>query len=252
MAVLQSWNPERYARNARFVADLGMPVVELLNPKPEERILDLGCGDGALTARLVEIGCKVVGVDSSREQVEAARKLGINAFIMDGQELPFDNEFDAVFSNAALHWMECPDKVIAGVRRALKPGGRFVAECGGYGCVQTIITVLTDALRRRNLWEEGINPWYFPTDREYQGRLSREKFEVSYIALIARPTQLPGDIRDWLETFAESFTSKVPKADRTRFLDEVREIMKPSLCDKNGIWTADYIRLRFSAVLHQG
>ena len=244
----QSWDPERYARNARFVADLGMPVVELLDPQPVERILDLGCGDGALTAKLVDRGCSVVGVDSSAEQIEAARKLDLDAHVTDGHALDFEGEFDAVFSNAALHWMGHPDEVIAGVRRALKPGGRFVAECGGHGCVDTIVKALTGALKRRGLWQEGVNPWYFPTDEEYRRRLVRQGFEVRYIALIPRPTPLPGDIGGWLETFAESFTSRVPVADRPEFLDEVREAMRPNLCDADGAWTADYIRLRFAAV----
>ena len=248
MSSSQSWDPERYARNARFVADLGMPVVELLDPQPGERILDLGCGDGALTAKLVDMGCSVVGVDSSAKQIEAARKLGLEAHVTDGHALDFESEFDAVFSNAALHWMGHPDEVIAGVRRALKPGGRFVAECGGHGCVDTIVKALTSALQRRGLWEDGINPWYFPTDEEYGGRLIRQGFDVQYIALIPRPTPLPGDIGGWLETFAESFTSRVPVADRPEFLDEVRETMQPSLCDADGAWTADYIRLRFAAV----
>ena len=159
MSTSQSWDPERYARNARFVADLGMPVVELLEPQPGERILDLGCGDGALTAKLVEMGCSVVAVDSSAEQIEAARELGLDAHVMDGHGLTFENEFDTVFSNAALHWMGHPDEVIAGVRRALRPGGRFVAECGGHGCVDTIVRALTENLKRRGLWEDGINPW---------------------------------------------------------------------------------------------
>lgn len=248
MKSAQSWDPERYARNARFVADLGMPVVELLEPQPGERILDLGCGDGALTAKLVEMGCSVVGVDSSAEQIEAARALGLDARVMDGHGMTFEGEFDAVFSNAALHWMGHPDEVIAGVRRALRPGGRFVAECGGHGCVDTIVKALTEALKRRGLWEDGVNPWYFATDEEYRDRLVRQGFDVQYIALIPRPTPLPGDIGGWLETFAESFTSRVPVADRPSFLDEVREAMRPKLCDEQGAWTADYIRLRFAAV----
>ena len=248
MSSSQSWDPDRYARNARFVADLGMPVVELLDPKPGERILDLGCGDGALTAKLVEMGCSVVGVDSSEEQIEAARRIGLDAHVMDGHRLTYEDEFDAVFSNAALHWMGHPDEVIAGVRRALKPGGRFVAECGGYGCVDTIVKALTEALKRRGLWEDGVNPWYFATDEEFRDRLEKQGFDVNYIALIPRPTPLPGDIGGWLETFAESFTSRVPEADRPAFLEEVREVMRPKLCDEHGAWTADYIRLRFSAV----
>src|SRR2546430_1639068 len=108
----QTWDPERYARHARFVSDLGMPVVDLLAPQPGERILDVGCGDGALTVKLVERGCQVVGVDGSARQVEAARALGIDAHVMDAQELAFEGEFDAVFSNAAMHWMKRADDVI--------------------------------------------------------------------------------------------------------------------------------------------
>src|SRR5262249_47518213 len=164
----QTWNPERYARNARFVSDLGAPVVELLAPRTGERILDLGCGDGALTAKLVEMGCDVVGVDASAAQVDAARKLGLDARVADGENLPFKGEFDVVFSNAALHWMRnAPDKVIAGAYRALRPGGRFVAECGGHGCVNKIKTALVDALNRRGSDGEAASPWYFPTVEDY-------------------------------------------------------------------------------------
>ncbi len=136
MSSTQTWDPERYARNARFVSDLGMPVVHLLAPRPGERILDLGCGDGVLAAKLTAMGCEVVGVDASEMQVAAARKLGVDARVMAGEALPFREEFDAVFSNAALHWMLRPDEVIAGVWRALRRGGRFVAEMGGHGSVR--------------------------------------------------------------------------------------------------------------------
>src|SRR6185295_10049837 len=122
MSTAQTWDPASYARNARFVSDLGSPVVELLAPKAGERILDLGCGDGVLTKKLVDLGCEVVAVDSSAAQIDAARKLGLDAHVMNGEELPFHEEFDAVFSNAVLH--------------------RIRAECGGYGCVQKIKTAL--------------------------------------------------------------------------------------------------------------
>jgi SAM-dependent methyltransferase len=245
----QSWDPQRYERNARFVSDLGMPVVELLRPLAGERILDLGCGDGALTVKLVEIGCDVVGVDGSAAQVEGARALGIEARVMNGEELTFENEFDAVFSNAAMHWMKRADLVIAGVRRALRPGGRFVAEFGGFGCVQTIAAALEAALDRRGIDGRGRNPWYFPTDVEYRRRLERGGFEVKSIALIPRPTPLPGDVTGWLDTFAESFSSALPAADRPAFIAEVAEALRPRLCDAEGQWTADYVRLRFAAVV---
>ena len=143
----QTWDPAGYAQHARFVSDLGMPVVELLAPKAGERILDLGCGDGVLTKKLQDMGCELVGVDESAAQVEAAKSLGIDARVMDGYALSFETEFDAVFSNAVLHWMKRPEVVVAGVWRALKPGGRFVAECGGHGCVAKIEAALLDALQ---------------------------------------------------------------------------------------------------------
>jgi trans-aconitate methyltransferase len=136
----QSWSPDRYAKNARFVSDLGMPVVELLAPKPGERVLDLGCGDGLLTRRLADVGCEVVAIDSSAAQVDGAKALGLDARVGDGEALSFDNEFDAVFSNAVLHWLKRVDRLLPGVHRALRPKGRFVAECGGAGCVHTIRT----------------------------------------------------------------------------------------------------------------
>lgn len=243
----QTWDPERYARNARFVADLGAPVVELLAPRSGERILDLGCGDGALTAKLAALGCQVVGVDASSAQVSAAGKLGVDARVADAEHLDFDNDFDAVFSNAAIHWMRRPDAVITGVHRALRLGGRFVAEMGGHGCVNTIKSALIDALDRRGIDGQAAVPWYFPTVEDYSARLTRAGFRITYIALIPRPTPLPGDVTAWLDTFAESFTSRLPADSRPAYIAEVREALRPKLCDAHGNWTADYIRLRFSA-----
>src|SRR6202162_1152516 len=147
----QTWDPERYARNARFVAELGAPVAELLAPQAGERILDLGCGDGVLTAKLVAMGCHVIAVDASSAQIAAAQKLGVEARVVDAERLNFEAEFDAVFSNAALHWMRNPDSVIDGVWRALLPGGRFVAEMGGHGCVEKIKSALIRALNGRGI-----------------------------------------------------------------------------------------------------
>jgi len=243
----QTWDPERYARNARFVADLGAPVVELLAPRAGERVLDLGCGDGALTEKLVALGCEVVGVDGSAAQVEAARARGLDARVGDGEHLSFDAEFDAVFSNAALHWMKRADRVIDGAWRALRAPGRFVAELGGHGCVDTIVRALGAALERRGHDARAANPWYFPTPDEYRALLEARGFVVDSIALIPRPTPLPGDVTAWLETFAESFTSVLPPGDRAAFLAEVQVELRPALCDADGRWTADYVRLRFAA-----
>jgi SAM-dependent methyltransferase len=136
--------------------------VDLLAPAPGERILDLGCGDGVLTKKLTDMGCDVVAVDSSVAQVEAVRKLGLNASVINGEDLPYEEEFDAVFSNAVLHWIRHADAMFAGVYRSLKPGGRFVAECGGHGCVHKIRTALVQALDRRGFDGEARVPWYFP------------------------------------------------------------------------------------------
>jgi SAM-dependent methyltransferase len=244
----QTWDPERYARHARFVSDLGAPVVELLAPRAGERILDLGCGDGALTKRLQDAGCVVVGIDASPAQVEAARRLGIEAHVMEGERLLFEADFDAVFSNAALHWMgKGADHVVEGVWRALKPGGRFVGEFGGHGCVATIAAALEAGLASRGIDPGRVNPWYFPTDDSYRRRLEAWGFRVDFIALIPRPTPLPGDIAGWLETFAEAFTAVLPPEERPAYLAEVREALAPSLRDSSGAWFADYVRLRFAA-----
>jgi len=243
----QTWDPENYARHARFVSDLGSPVVELLAPKPSERILDLGCGDGALTKKLADLGCEVVAVDASAPQIEAARKLGLDARVMSAEALPFREEFDAVFSNAVLHWIKRADLMIAAVYRSLKPGGRFVGECGGYGCVHKIRTALVQALHRRGMDGEVRVPWYFPTPGDYATRLERAGFRVDSIALIPRPTPLPGDIIGWLETFGQSFLDGLPRDARAEYLQEVRAVLEQQLRESTGTWVADYVRLRFAA-----
>lgn len=242
----QRWNPEQYGKNARFVSDLGMPVVELLSPQPGERILDLGCGDGALSYKLVDIGCEVVGVDSSAEMIKAAKSLGLDAHVMDGQSLSFEGEFNAVFSNAALHWMKEPEQVIDGVWRALRPDARFVGEFGGYGNVASIVAALESALSVRGVAVP--SPWYFPRPEEYRKLLEARGFEVKTIDLISRPTLLPGDVGDWLETFAQYYTSALPAKERLAFITEVVDALRNVLCDANGEWKADYVRLRFSAI----
>lgn len=243
----QDWNPSRYERNAAFVAEYGLEVVELLKPGPGERILDVGCGDGRLTQALVAAGSIVVGVDSSPQQVEAARKRGLDVRVTDAESLDFIEEFDAVFSNAALHWGKQPQKVIEGVWRALRPGGRFVGEFGAHGNVKTICGAIADALRDRGFDFAQQNPWYFPTAQEYRNHLEAVGFRISLIRAFERRTPLPGDILGWLETFAQCFLAPLPLADRHEFLEDVRDALRPHLQDSDGIWFADYVRLRFAA-----
>jgi SAM-dependent methyltransferase len=244
---VQRWDPERYRRNAAFVPALGQAALQLLAPASGERILDLGCGDGALTALIAE-RASVLGVDTSAEQVQAARARGLEAEILDGARLPFAAEFDAVFSNAALHWMRDADAVIDGVWRALKPGGRFVAECGGAGNVAQIRAALFAALARRGLDGSVADPWYFPEPEEYRARLTARGFRVMHLELIPRPTRLPGRLGDWLDTFAESFLALLPPGERDPFKNSIEEALADRLCDADGIWTVDYVRLRFAAL----
>ena len=244
----QSWDPKRYAEGAGFVSDLGAPVLGLLAPRRGERILDLGCGEGALTEKLVEAGCEVLGVDASEDQVAAARARGLNAEVADGAALGFDGRFDAVFSNAALHWMRDPDAVIRGVWRALKPGGRFVGEMGGDGNVRLIVAALMTALGRRGIDGGALNPWYFPTPEDYGRRLEAVGFSVTDIDLFSRPTDLPEAMTDWLGIFAKSFLTAVPEADQSALLHEVSDLLREDLQDREGRWRADYVRLRFRAL----
>src|SRR5436305_8807813 len=247
----QEWNSSRYDKNARFVSDLGEPLVDLLAPQPGERILDLACGDGVLTEKIIARGAELVGVDGSADMVAAARKRGIDARVVDAYQLNFTSEFDAVFSNAALHWMKRdPNAVIEGVHRALKPGGRFCAEMGGHGNVAAITVALCATIERYGISNTAsLIPWFFPTADEYRERLERASFRVEYVSLIPRPTPLPTGMRGWLETFAMPFTKSVPENKCAAFLDDVTEILRPALCDASGQWTADYVRLRFLARL---
>jgi trans-aconitate methyltransferase len=243
-----SWNPDSYAKNARFVSDLGQPLLQLLDPRPGELILDLGCGDGALTEKIAAYGCEVIGVDSSFAQLRAAKQRGLKAVVMDGHLLSFKQRFDAVLTNAALHWMKQPERVIGGVWRALKSRGRFMGEFGGKGNVETIRSALHAALRRRGIDPAPIDPWYYPSPEEYSELLSKAGFIVTYIELIPRPTKLPGDILGWLEVFAQPFTQAVAEPERARFLKEVRTELATCLRDGAGNWFADYFRLRFKAI----
>jgi len=247
MSQATSWDPERYATNARFVAELGAPLLDMLAPRPRELILDLGCGDGALTERIAALDCTVIGIDSSLAQLQAARIRGLQVALMDGQEISFKQSFDAVFTNAALHWMKRPDRVASGVWNILKPGGRFVGEFGGKGNVEKIHSALYAALKKRAIDPAPIDPWYYPSTEEYAQLLTDTGFSISTIELIPRSTQLPGDMRAWLELFGQAFIEAVKESDRSALLDELARSLEPGLLDADGHWFADYVRLRFAA-----
>ena len=166
----QRWTADSYQQHTGFVPVLGAPVLDLLAPMADERILDLGCGDGALTEKLVAAGADVLGVDASEAMVEAARARGLDVRVQDGQALDFDRAFDAVFSNAALHWMLDPDAVIAAVHRALRPGGRFVGEFGGHGNVAAIRVAILAVLGKTRYRRLGAGSLVFPHHRCLSGQ----------------------------------------------------------------------------------
>jgi SAM-dependent methyltransferase len=243
----QQWSAGSYDTHARFVSDLAGGVLEWLAPKAGERILDLGCGDGVLTADLRDSGVDVVGVDSSEDFVAAAKARGLDARLMDGEALDFGPEFDAVFSNAALHWMPRADQVASGIARALKPGGRFVAEFGGHGNVAAIVTAMRAVGQNRGGDLTLANPWYFPAPQVYQAVLERHGFSVRRIALIPRPVVLKTGIEGWLMLFRKPFFAQFGDGAQ-QALQETVELLRPALCDAEGNWTADYVRLRVEAV----
>jgi SAM-dependent methyltransferase len=244
---LHTWDPSAYQRNAGFVAKLGLPVLELLAPLAGERILDIGCGDGALTVEIARAGATVVGIDSSPEMIASARARGLDARVADAQALDVRGEFDAAFTNAALHWMADPPAVLGGVQRALRAGGRFVGEFGGFGNVAAIVTALRAVLRQRGIAAERIPNWYFPTPQAFGALLERSGFEVLELALIPRPTPLPTGMSGWLATFGERFFALLPASERERAHADAVELLRPALYSAEGTWSADYVRLRFAA-----
>jgi len=207
-------------------------------------------GDGALTEKLVALGAQVVGTDNSPDMIAAALRRGLDVRLMDARALVFEKEFDAVFSNAVLHWIkDDPDAPIARAFRALRSGGRFVGELGGHACVGAITVALVATLERRGIRDAASwIPWYFPTVEDYELRLRRAGFVPQSVQPIPRPTPLPTGMRGWLDTFANPFSAALPCEERGGFLDEVTELLKPVLCDANGKWTADYTRLRFAGI----
>jgi trans-aconitate methyltransferase len=248
-AAAQAWSAETYDRNARFVSDLAGELVAWLDPKPGESILDLGCGDGALTERLAAQGVEIEGIDVSEDMLRAARARGLNVRLGDATTCTVTRPVDAVFSNAVLHWVRDPRAAVRRIKAALKPGGRFVAEFGGHGNVAAIVTALRATARMHGGNELLAAPWYFATDPEYRTLLEAEGFKVERIGLFPRPTPLPTGIEGWLQVFRKPFFDQFPEAERDKVLGTVVDLLRPVLADQSGRWTADYCRLRVRATI---
>ena len=241
------WKSEDYASHASYVSQLSQEVMQDLAPQRGEQILDLGCGDGALAEVLMGLGCHVVGIDSSASLVEAAKNRGVKARLDDAQAIEDDAAFDAIFSNAALHWMPAQVALSQRVFRALKPGGRFVAEMGGSGNIAQIRAAMTEALAEIGIAFADRNPWTFPTSEKHRALLEKIGFRVTKCALRDRPTLLPTDVRGWFVTFSQQILDDLDFDRREAVIDRMVELCRPGLCDAAGRWTVDYVRLNFVA-----
>lgn len=248
----QLWNPELYDQKHAFVSDYGFDIVKLLNPQKGERILDLGCGTGRLTHEIQAAGATVVGIDNSPEMIAQARAQYplIEFHVADAHAFVCRQKFDAVFSNAALHWMREPQRVLASVASALKSGGRFVAELGGAGNVESILKALASALTRRGEPRTSKDfQGYFPTDEEYKALLVASGFTVVAISLFERLTPLSDGergLRHWLMMFRKGAFGHLSAAEQATLFDEIENELRPTLF-KDNRWHADYVRLRFAA-----
>ncbi len=246
------WDAGAYDSGHSFVYEAAADLVELLDPSPTDRVLDLGCGTGGMTQRVAENGATVVGADSAHGMVAEAREANPDlSFVQgDARALSFTRSFDHVLSNAVLHWIDDGDQddVLGEVRRVLNPGGRFVAEFGGTGNVSRIVESVQAALA--NYDHEVENPWYFPTVGEYTTRLERHGFEVRSARLFDRPTRLDGGdegLRNWLDLFGDEFFGGLSPAERESVFDVVEDQLREDRFDGDA-WIADYRRLRFVAV----
>lgn len=250
--VSADWNADLYNSKHDFVWKYGSDVVSLLSPQSGERILDLGCGTGHLTAQIAESGAQVMGVDRSPEMIAAARAAYPNLKFenADARDLPFREEFDAVFSNATLHWVREAEEAVHGIWLALRPGGRFVAEFGGKGNIRTMEEAFDQALMELSAGGPGdVRPWYYPSISEYATLAERNGFEVGFITLFDRPTELAdgaAGLRNWIKMFCNAYLERVGASRQEEFIRRVEDLLRAKQF-RNGQWWADYRRLRLVA-----
>lgn len=247
------WNASLYDDKHSFVFKYGEDLITLLNPKAGERILDLGCGTGYLANEIANFGAEVVGIDKSIDMVAQAHEAypNIDFRVMPGTDFSFDKSFDAIFSNATLHWITDKEAAIDCMYRNLRKNGRLVLEMGGYRNVEKIINALKTSLIKHGFTENAdTNLWYFPSIGEYAALLEKRGFRVTYAAHFNRETELQDNengIKDWLKMFAGAYLNKIDEQSVEKILNEVQQNLKPILF-RDGKWFADYKRLRIEAI----
>jgi trans-aconitate methyltransferase len=251
--VQQKWNAGLYNEKHAFVYEFGASLIALLTPQKDERILDIGCGSGQLTQQIANSGAWVTGIDSSEEMIADARAKfpALDFRVMDASLLSFTEEFDALFSNATLHWVLDAEGAAAGMYRALKKGGRMVVEFGGKDNVQTILWAIRKCLEEHGFQEQAKKEvWYFPSIGEYTTLLERQGFRVTMAQHFDRPTELADashGIEDWLEMFAQTIFNGISQEKRKALIKEIQQQVRPILFDGHK-WHADYKRIRVVAV----
>jgi SAM-dependent methyltransferase len=233
------WDPAEYARVGAFVAELGQAALDLLDPKAGERILDVGCGDGTLTRKIVECGATVLGIDNSPEMIAAARAKGLDALLLDAADMQFFAEFDAAFSNATLHWVLEKEQAARAIFRALKAGGRFAGELGGEGNIARLREALDTELVIRGYVPPTESSNWYPSPEEFESIYEAAGFDHIDARLIERPTSLDHGINEWVTTFRKGWL------DRAGVPDEERPEIAAAVADRFGSNVADYVRLRF-------
>lgn len=241
-----------YKDQNSVVWQYGTEIIELLSPQSGEQIIDLGCGTGQLTWKIAQSGAEVIGIDNAPTMIEQARRnySELRFEVADGVNFHYGNSFDAVFSNAALHWIKEPERVITRVWEALRPGGRFVAEFGGKRNLQAFIAAMYNATEAINYsTKPEVNPWYFPSIGEYATLLEKQGFCTTYATLFERPTQLEGGeagLCNWVKLIGNNFLLTIPSDRRTDFVRQVEQYLRPKFY-RDGSWFADYYTLRVLA-----
>lgn len=241
------WNADKYAQGASFVSSLAFSLIDILDTKKDEKILDLGCGEGTLAKEIQNRGAKVIGVDLSEDMVDKAKEKGIEAFVMGVTNLQFEDEtFDKVFSNAVLHWVKDLNTSAKEISRVLKKDGKFVAEFGGFGNINFLCEAMSEVFFKHKDFGRFNNPWNFVSDIEYKNILEKNGFKIKSIELIPRPTKI-NDIKEWLDIFGNGITINLSQEQKITFKNEVEKILRKKIYDQESGWIADYVRLRVEA-----
>ncbi len=230
-----------------FISHLAAPILEMLEPKEGEKILDLGCGNGTSSLEIQKSGAEVQGVDLNTDKVQQAREKGIDASVVNITQIAFEDQFDAIFSNAVLNWVKNQKQAITNVNKALKKGGRLIAEFGGDGNIKTITDAMQEVFSKNENFGSFKNPWYYPSAGEYKELLEENGFDVQYCELVSTPTRVV-NMDQWLDAFVSGIISHLTKDEKLEFKEQVKAILEPKLYTKENDWTLDYVRLRVKAI----